>query len=168
MSIRSRYRWIRNAGIVALVLGLGSLMWLLGARREVMGMLSPDGRTVAFVREEASLDPPNQSLWIGPAAGRSPIRVGRLAEDQDWCDQIVWSADGRRVGFVVRGVRLDLYDVAGRRPAGSVPLLAPDGYPGSREARRVSLSPDGATVRFDECARGRALCYGERVVAIGS
>jgi dipeptidyl aminopeptidase/acylaminoacyl peptidase len=144
-----------------LVFGAGRVV---EGRRVVDALASPDGRIVAFVREEASLDPPKQSLWIGPARGQA-VQVARLAEDQDWSDQIFWSPDGSRVGFLIRGSFAEVFDARQRNRIAQITLVEPDGYPGSREARTVAFTPDGG-LRFQECARGRDLCFGSREVRL--
>jgi hypothetical protein len=145
-----------------IVFGAG---WAAGGRRVVDRLASPDGRVVAFVREEASLDPPAQSLWIGPQRGKA-VRVARLAQDQDWCDQIFWSADGTRVGFLIRGNFADVFDARQRTRIAKVTLLEPDGYPGTRDARFAAFTPDNGGISFLECARGRALCFGSRTLKL--
>ena len=61
---------------------------------------SPDGRVVAFVKNHPDFDPPNQSLWLQTSNGAA-TQLTRLAPDADWCNLIVWSADSRRVAFLV-------------------------------------------------------------------
>ena len=153
--------WLAGIGLLALwsaLLFIGG--WMSGQSRVMHEVGSPDGSWVARVRAHPALDPPAQSLWLGPRGG-SLSRLARLAEDQEWCDEVVWSDDGRRVGFLVSGARLDVYAVPGGRFLGSTTLLPATADPGLREARRVAFSPDGHSVRFTNCVRGRANCLGE-------
>lgn len=157
--------WIWGAVLGAWSVFIFGAGWAAGERRVVDRLESPDGSLVAFVREEASLDPPSQSLWIGPQGGR-PTLVARLAQDQEWCDQIFWSTDGARVGFVIRGSFAEVFDAQQRSQVAKVALVKPDGYPGSREARFVAFTPDSGGIRFLECTRGRALCFGSKAVKL--
>lgn len=151
--------------VVALVAG-ASLAFLVGwaacARRPELRTVSPDGERVAFVRSRVAVDPPAQWLWIGDAESGEAVRVARLAEDQEWCDEIFWSADGRRVGFLIAGLRVRIYDAGSGDLLGEQVLVEADGYPGSREARSVSFTPDGEALRFRECRRGLDSCSEER------
>ena len=126
-----------------------------GRHQVVRRVASPDGRRIAEVRSGWSLDPPAQSLWLR-TGGQEPRRIASLGGDTDWCDQILWTPDGSRVGFLIRGIRLDVYDAASGARAASLPLIQPDGYPGSREARFVRLL-DGA-VEFRDCGRKDGRC----------
>lgn len=172
MISRDRRRSLRAVGVgaggfllwSAVVLVVG---WAWGQSRLVTSAASPDGEWVAFVRAHASIDPPNESLWLGPSGGPH-VKLARLAEDQDWCDEIVWNGDGSRVGFLVRGARLDVYRVPDGRFLGSTELVATDGYPGFHEAREVRFTPDGDAVRFTFCVRGQAPCLGEREVELAA
>lgn len=140
--------------------------WTVGGSRLIKLAFSPNGDWVALVRAHASIDPPNESLWLGPSEGPQ-VKLARLSEDQDWCDEIVWDPDGSRVGFLVSGVRFDLYAVPDGRFLGSTELVATGGaYPGSHEAREVSFTPDGRSVSFELCARGQAPYLEERVVPL--
>ena len=72
---------------------------------------SPDGRYVAAVRQFFNIDPPDDHLFLGPRAGPAR-RVMDLGGDIDWCQTIVWTADSRRVGFLIRDQRLAVFDSA--------------------------------------------------------
>jgi hypothetical protein len=50
----------------------------LGFPRVPVRAVSPDGRHVAFVRNHPSVDPPDQTLWLGDANGDAK-EVARLA-----------------------------------------------------------------------------------------
>jgi hypothetical protein len=127
-----------------------------GRHQVVRRVASPDGGRIAEVRSRWSIDPPAQSLWLR-TGGQEPRRIASLGGDTDWCDQILWSPDGSRVGFLIRGVRLDVYDAASGARAASLPLIEPDGYPGSREARFVRFLDDGR-VQFQDCGRKDGRC----------
>jgi hypothetical protein len=119
---------------------------------------SPDGRRIAEVHSHLSINPPAQSLWLRPSRESEPRILNHLEHDTDWCNEIIWSPDSSRVGFLIRGVRLDVYDAAKGDLLESMPLVEPDGYPGSREARSVRFLEDGSGVQFRECVRGGNRC----------
>ncbi len=96
--------------LMTLLLHAGCDARQLGLPRVGLELVSPGGELVAQVRNSPSLDPPRQSLWVGPSGGKVE-RVAELAEDQEWCDRIVWSADGSMVGFLVAGTRLIVVDI---------------------------------------------------------
>ena len=112
---------------------------------------SPDGRVVAFVRNHPDVDPPNQSLWLQASNGAA-TELARLAPDADWCNLIVWSADSRRVAFLVSDAVLYVYD-------GQSHAKVFSGFVGRRSwdqpprytLQDLALSSDGASVTFREC-----------------
>ena len=57
--------------------------------------VSPNGRYKAFVHQEASVDHPDDHLYLGPSGGRAR-RLMDLAPDSDWCRTIIWTSDSRR------------------------------------------------------------------------
>lgn len=163
----SRAAWV----IVALVAWTSLALfggWTACVRRPELRTVSPDGERVAFVRSSFAIDPPAQSLWIGDAEGGEAVRVARLAEDQEWCDEIFWSPDGQRVGFLITGLRVQVYDAESSRLIDEQILVEADGYPGSLEARLVSFTPDGKGLRFRECHRTLETCSEERRLPLAS
>jgi hypothetical protein len=125
----------------------------LGWPRIPLRVLSPDGRLVAFVRNHPNVDPPDQSLWLKDSNGRA-TELTRLAPDADWCNLIVWSADSRRVAFLVSDAIVYVYD-------GQSHAQVFSGFVGRRSwdqpprfiLQHLALSPDGASVTFRECER---------------
>jgi hypothetical protein len=116
---------------------------------------SPDGRHVAFVHQGLNPDPPDDHLYLGSVG--QPLRYLRaLAPDADWSRAIVWSPDSRRVGFVINQQRLALFDTATAREIAILTLVKADGYPGSDEARAISIANDG-TVTFARYRRATML-----------
>lgn len=128
----------------------------LGLPRIALAVTSPDGRHRALVLNHPSIDPPAQSLWVGPVNG-NPSFVQKLSEDQDWCKVAVWSAQSNRVAFLVQDARLVMVDAK----VGKVVdrwLVPQDGYPPSSTIEGLSLSPDGKTARFHACRRATGAC----------
>ncbi|HXW07189.1 MAG TPA: hypothetical protein VD833_18280 [Vicinamibacterales bacterium] len=116
---------------------------------------SPQG-IIALVREQPCSDGVCQSLWIG----QSPESVSRVAtlRSTEYCDEITWAPDGMRVGFLVGGYQLRLYDPGSLAPAGQVSLVGQDATPTTRIARGVTFSENGRAVTFDDCPRGHSGC----------
>jgi hypothetical protein len=128
------------------------LMFLaMGCTRTHLTVQSPDQQMVALVLSHASIDPPSQSLWLGPVNG-SPRKLLRLSEDQDWCNTVVWSADSSTVAFLVQDARLLAFDRSGRLLLNRW-LVDHRDYPPRELARDLSLSVDGSVATFRPCAR---------------
>ncbi len=66
---------------------------------EIMSVASPDGEYEAYVIEEPSFDPPNQSLFIRKKESNSFNLIDILAEDVDYIKKIIWSPDNKIVVF---------------------------------------------------------------------
>jgi hypothetical protein len=118
---------------------------------------SPDGQRVAMVRLAPCGGGWCESLWVGPSPDRA-TRIATLAKDAEHCDEIVWRRDGNRVGFLVDGHQLRIYDPETQAPAGQVDLVANDGRPTTRIARGVTFSGNGVAVTFDDCPRNQSGC----------
>ena len=117
---------------------------------------APDTHHVALVRLVRCGTDWCEGLAIGPTAdGAQPIAV--LAAKQR-CSEIVWSPDGKRVGFVINGQQLRLYEADGHRPAGQVDLVPRDSDPPVRLARGITFSENGAAITFDDCPRAKSGC----------
>jgi hypothetical protein len=98
-----------------------------------------------------------EGLWVGPSADSLSL-VATLAQGTERASEIVWSPDGARVGVLVNGYQLRLYDPATRAPAGQFDLVAAEAQPTSRVARGVTFSANGAAITFDDCPRDRSGC----------
>jgi hypothetical protein len=116
---------------------------------------SPDRRYVAFVHQDLNPDPPDDHLYLGRTDERARHLMA-LAPDMDWCRSIVWSPDSRIVGFLINEQRLAVFDVTSGSLIQVRELVKADGYPGSQEARNVSLTDTGE-VTFDRYLRATAL-----------
>ena len=143
--------------IAFLALAAGCSRSQLGLPQVALAVDSPDGGYRAVVRNHPSIDPPRQSLWLERVSGgRQGLRD--LAEDQDWCDQAVWTADGRRVAFVVQGIELLVFSV----PDGELVQrsdLQPDGpYPPSLRVAGLRFTADGSALDFRLCPRRGDRC----------
>lgn len=125
---------------------------------------SPDGRYTAFVRQGASLDPPDDHLYLGPSGGQTR-RLMDLAPDSDWCRTIIWTNDSRKVGFLIRDQRLAIFDTATGEQVAMLQLVLADGYPGSQGARRVVMGSDGI-VSFERFQRAGDRPLGTEAVKI--
>jgi hypothetical protein len=72
--------------------------------------------------------------------------------------EIAWTPDGGRVGFVVNGYQLRVFDAHTGANLGAASLIEPDGTPPSRIVRGVTFSSNGAAVTFDDCPREHSGC----------
>jgi hypothetical protein len=84
--------------------------------------------------------------------------VTTLPQSAERCTEIVWTRDAARVGFVINGQQLRLYDTATNAPAGLVDLVPRDAEPSTRIARGLTFSDNGAALTFDDCPRDRSGC----------
>ncbi len=98
-----------------------------------------------------------ESLWAGATPDTMTL-VATLPRSAERCTEIVWSRDATRVGFVINGQQLRLYDTATNAPAGLVDLVPRDADPSTRIARGLTFSDNGAALTFDDCPRDRSGC----------
>ena len=139
--------------IVAILTAVACSRQQWGFPRMAVRAASPDGRFLAFVRNHPTVDPPDQSLWLQATEGQA-TRVALVPPDALWCDRIAWSADSRRVAFVIADAIVQVYDAPTRTRAfsGFVGRRSWD-TPPSYVLRDVSLSTDGRAITFRECER---------------
>ncbi len=146
--------------VFAVVVAAGAA-YVMGRRagdsHEVMSASPPGSDRIAFVRESPCDGGRCQTLWIGSSRADAS-KVGSLAPGVEHCEEIAWAADGFRVGFVVNGYQLRIYDGMTGQSVGQVNLLDPDTTPSSRIARGVTFSENGASVTFDDCPRHASGC----------
>lgn len=128
-----------------------------GAVHELLFARPTEAQRVAFVQEEPCADKTCQTMWLGNSR-EDAVQVGSLAAATERCEEIAWAKDGLRVGFVINGYQLRIFDGYTRKPVREVNLIEPDGNPTSRFVRGVTFSQNGAAVTFDECPRGRSGC----------
>ena len=125
----------------------------LGFPRVPVSASSPDGRYVAIVRNHPDIDPPSQTIWVGPGGG-SLRQIQKLGPDSDWCDLITWSADSSTVAFLVQDARLITVDAASQRIVSERWLTPWKGeYPPYQMVVNLSLSAAGGRAQFRTCNR---------------
>jgi len=61
----------------------GCSSYQLGLPRVAAARQSPDGHYRAIVRNHPSIDPPEQSLWLGADDGSDAEQILKLSGDQD-------------------------------------------------------------------------------------
>ena len=147
--------------VVAAGLGGYALGKRASATREVMSAAPPEAQRIAFVTEgrcaDASAPGPCQTLWIGN--GREDAEpVATLGGERERVEAIAWALDGYRVGFLVNGYQLRVFNADGHRPVAQVDLIEPSGFPSVRIARGITFSQNGAAVTFDDCPRYQSGC----------
>jgi hypothetical protein len=131
--------------------------YFLGARRIVLFANAPGRDGVAYVLEGRCATGLCQSLWLGSSVKASKV-VEALSGPSETAGEIAWTPDGGRVGFVINGYQLRLFDAHTGANLGALPLIDPDGFPSSRVARGVTFSTNGAAVTFDDCPRDHSGC----------
>jgi hypothetical protein len=124
---------------------------------EVLSAAPAAARKVAFVRERLCDTGRCQTLWIGVSRDEASV-VSELAGSHEVCEEIAWAADGFRVGFVINGYQLRIFDGEDRTQVGVVDLIDAEGAPTTRIARGVTFSATGAAVTFDDCPRSTSGC----------
>jgi hypothetical protein len=128
-----------------------------GAVHELMAASPAEARRIAFVRKQPCGPGWCEALWLGTTR-EDAVQVAALASGAEHCEEIAWAKDGYRVGFVVNGYQLRIFDAENKKEVGRVNLIEPDGTPSSRFVRGVTFSQTGAAVTFDDCPRGRSGC----------
>jgi len=144
------------AAVVAGATGFGA-GWLLAARRIVLAAKSPGGDAVAFVLEGRCAAGLCQTLRIGPTASSASVVEGLSGPDEQ-ATEIAWAPDGGRVGFLVNGYQLRVFDAHTGKNLGAITIVTPDGSPSTRIARGVTFSSNGAAITFDDCPRDHSGC----------
>jgi len=124
--------------------------------RDVMVSEPPGRDRIAFVREAPCGEGRCQTLWLGETK-EGATEVASLG-DRERCEAIAWSADGYRMGFLVNGYELRVFDAEPRKLVAQVNLVEPGGIPSTRIARGITFSPNGAAVTFDDCPRFTSGC----------
>ena len=131
--------------------------WLIGGRRTIMTAASPTRDAVAFVYEGRCAGGLCQSLRVGPDMKHAKV-VETLSGPAEQADEIAWTPDGGRVGFLVNGYQLRLFDARTGQSLGAIAVIDPDGFPSSRIVRGVTFSTNGASITFDDCPRDHSGC----------
>jgi hypothetical protein len=142
--------------LAAAVFG-GYAMGRRACQYEVMSAAPVAARKVAFVRERLCETGRCQTLWLGNTRDDASV-VSELAGSHEVCEEITWAADGFRVGFVINGYQLRIFDGEDRTQVGVVDLIEAAGTPSTRIARGVTFSDTGAAVTFDDCPRSSSGC----------
>jgi hypothetical protein len=124
--------------------------------RELVAAAPPAGGRIAFVQEGPCGQGRCQTLWLGTTREEA-TEVAALTGSER-CEAIAWSQDGYRMGFLVNGYELRVFDTVPRRQVAQVNLVAPDGIPSSRIARGITFSSNGTAVTFDDCPRNTSGC----------
>ena len=128
-----------------------------GAVQDVLSASPAEARRVAFIRKRPCTGGWCETIWMGNTKEEA-VQVASLAARAEHCDEIAWARDGFRVGFIINGYQLRIFDAESRKQVGQVNLIEPDGTPSSRIVRGVTFSQNGAAVTFDDCPRGRSGC----------
>jgi hypothetical protein len=123
-------------------------------RRETARALSPDRSKLAIAEEMRCGDGVCVELRLGPSGGATSI-VGSPGSRS--CVEIVWTPDGARVGYVIDGSEITIYDAKTMKLAGTVRLLTAEAAQ-TRVARGITFSENGRAATFDDCPRAHSGC----------
>jgi hypothetical protein len=152
---------MRLAALVVFVAAAAAAAYFAGMRagavQDVLSASPADAVRVAFVRKQPCVGGWCETIWMGKT-NDDAIQVASLSAGTEHCDEIAWARDGFRVGFVINGYQLRIFDSGSRTQVGQVNLIEPDGIPSSRIVRGVTFSQNGAAVTFDDCPRGHSGC----------
>lgn len=122
---------------------------------QVMRAPSPDRSRIAIAESRACAARP---ACVTLRLGASEATASRVqAFDGRGVDQIVWTPDGSRVGFVLDASQVLLFDAASGKHEGTVRLLS-DEAAQTRLARGITFSENGRAMTFDDCPRNHAGC----------
>jgi hypothetical protein len=124
--------------------------------REVLAAAPPSGGRIAFVRDAPCGEGRCQTLWLGDTR-EDATEVASLG-GRERVEAIAWSQDGYRMGFLVNGYELRVFNAEPRTQVAQVNLVEPDGVPSSRIARGITFSANGTAVTFDDCPRYTSGC----------
>ena len=157
----SRTAKMRLAALVVFVAAAAAAAYFAGMRagavQDVLSASPAEARRVAFVRKQPCIGGWCETIWMGNTTGDA-VQVASLSAGTEHCDEIAWARDGFRVGFIINGYQLRVFDAGSRTEVGQVNLIDPDGTPSSRIVRGVTFSQNGAAVTFDDCPRGHSGC----------
>lgn len=123
-----------------------------GAVQELKAAGPSHAEAIALVKKQPCSTGWCETLWLGKSR-TDVVKVAELRPGAEHCDEIAWASDGYRVGFVINGYQLRIFDGVARKPINQVNLIDPDGTPSSHLVRGVTFSQNGAAVTFDECPR---------------
>ncbi len=149
--------------IAALVVGVAigaSVQMIVGrgstseGRRTIVRAKSPDSAQVAFVQERLCPEGVCRSLHLGPSESEA-TELGSIATAS--ADEVAWTPDGTKVGFLINGSGFVLYDPIKKERLGTVRLLT-DEASQSRLARGVTFCVNGRALTFDDCPRAHSGC----------
>jgi len=128
-----------------------------GAVQELMAASPSNAQRIALVKKQPCATGWCETLWVGNSRADA-VKVAELAAGSERCDEIAWASDGFRIGFVVNGYQLRVFDGSTGKPINQVNLIEPDSTPTSHIVRGVTFSQNGGAVTFDECPRYRSGC----------
>ena len=117
---------------------------------------SPDGSRIAIAVERQCDQLVCGELRVGAAANEASAKAIDSYRDSS-CDEIVWTPDGKRIGFLMTGQQLVIYDAQSLKHLGNVRLLTQEAA-ATRRARGVTFSENGRAVTFDDCPRSQSGC----------
>jgi hypothetical protein len=129
---------------------LGCTAEQLGLPRLELTIISPDKQSIVEVHNDPSIDPPQQSLWIGRRGGELQKVTDVSCDGPKWRGPSAWSHDGKLFAFAI--VDRDVYVVEAETGAIRVEGESPGG--GARhEIRSLSFNPSTTMLTIEVCDR---------------
>jgi len=148
-------------GFVGVAILLACESRQLGVPRHEAEAVSPDGRMLAFVKNHAGIDPPNQSLWLRYQSDGTERMLRRLMPDADWSDEVTWKSDSSRVAFLVNGVAADVFSRTGELVDRRALVERTGAYPEPLIVRHLAFADRGLVYqvceRIDDSKKRRAV-----------
>jgi len=151
-----------GALVIGAALGAGGILLLradAGRQRRIAATASsPDKSLVAVAWEKPCARAGEWCVELGIGPSIDAAKIAAAVDDPSArCDEVVWTPDRKRVGFVMRGHELRLFDPQSLKEIGVVRLLTEDAAR-TRRARGVTFSENGRAVTFDDCPREHSGC----------
>ena len=104
---------LKAAALLAVALAAIVAAYLAGKRagavQELMAAMPAEARRIAFVRKQPCGAGWCEALYLGTTR-EDAVQVASLAPGTERCEEIAWAKDGYRVGFVVNGYQLRIFD----------------------------------------------------------
>lgn len=142
----------------ALALVAGCSAEDLGYPRVASASQSPDLRYTVEIRNHPTIDPPEQSLWIGETNGQLRYVAG-VASDTGWSGPCAWSQDSSLFAFVVGAKVVVVEPTTGAVRLEQWLIHREDHVSRSRnEIRYIGFAQDSSAVVAQICTRQKLTC----------
>lgn len=149
---------LTRSAACALALVAGCSAEDLGYPRVASASQSPNLRYTVEIRNHPTIDPPEQSLWIGETNGRLRYVAG-VASDTVWGGPVAWSQDSSLFAFVVASKIVVVEPSTGAVRLEQWLIPREDHVSRSRnEIRYIGFAQDSSAVVAQICTRQTPRC----------